>query len=82
MRLGVTVTTKIDKRAARRNRLKRRVREVFRRNRARMPIRPLDAVLIARSGATALGFAAVRHEVLQLFASAKLIEPLRRKTGS
>ena len=55
-RIGVTITKKIDKRAARRNRLRRRIREFFRLNRSRL--RPsTDIVVIALAGATEPGMA-------------------------
>jgi len=52
-RIGITVTTKVDKRAARRNRFKRAVREFFRRER-RFLLEPVDMVVIAMDGATEL----------------------------
>ena len=60
-RLGITVTSKIGC-AARRNRVKRVVREVFRRNRELFPDR-CEIVMVARSGADRLGYLEVRDEV-------------------
>lgn len=60
-RLGVTVTKRVAG-AVGRNRIKRLVREVFRRNRALFP-RRAEVVVIARRGADALDYAAVRGEV-------------------
>lgn len=54
-RLGITTTRKIDKRAARRNRFKRRVREYFRRERRRFE-RQADIVVIALEGACELSY--------------------------
>lgn len=46
-RLGLTVTTKIDKRAVVRNRIKRRMREIFRAMKSSLAT-PLDISVIAR----------------------------------
>jgi len=64
-RIGITVTTKIDKRAARRNRLRRRVREVFRQERSTL-VEPSDLVLIALRGATELSFDKILRQVRYL----------------
>ncbi len=58
-RLGITVTRKVSSSAVKRNRVKRVVREVFRRNRDLFPS-GCDIVFIARKGAPELGY----HEVL------------------
>lgn len=60
-RLGITVTKKIGN-AVVRNRVKRVLREVFRRNRALFP-RDTDVVFIAKQGAGELGYAEVLQEV-------------------
>ena len=60
-RLGVTVTRKVAG-AVGRNRIKRLVREAFRRNRALFP-EHCDLVLVARSSATKLDYAAVCAEL-------------------
>jgi ribonuclease P protein component len=60
-RLGITVTKKIGN-AVVRNRVKRVLREVFRRNRALFPP-GTDIVFIAKHGAGKLGYAAVLSEV-------------------
>ena len=60
-RLGVTVGRRVGS-AARRNRVKRLVREVFRRNRALFPD-DCDLVLVARPGSDRLDYAAVKSEV-------------------
>ena len=68
-RLGITVTTKVDKRAVRRNLLKRRVRELYR---AEPTLRaPFDVVVIARTGATDLARDEVERELCYLFRKAK-----------
>jgi ribonuclease P protein component len=60
-RLGVTVGRRVGG-AAQRNRVKRLVREVFRRNRRLFPP-DCDIVLVARPGAERLDYAAVKGEV-------------------
>lgn len=60
-RLGVTASRKVGG-SVRRNRVKRLVREVFRRNRAAFP-RGADLLVVARSGAAALDYAAARAEI-------------------
>ena len=62
-RLGVTITRKIDSRAVVRNRIRRRVREVFRLNRHLLE-RCCDIVVIARSHAQECSFADIRREIL------------------
>ena len=63
-RLGLVVSKRVDKRAAKRNLLKRRLREVFRLNRQRFP-KPIDLVVIARSDAAKLAFREVAGEILR-----------------
>lgn len=60
-RIGVTVTKKVAN-AVGRNRVKRLVRELFRRNRALFPPQT-DVVLVARPGAQALDYARLVAEV-------------------
>lgn len=61
LRLGVTVSRRVGD-SVRRNRVKRLVREVFRRNRALFPA-ACDVVVVARVGAATLDYAGVRNEV-------------------
>ena len=61
-RLGVTVTLKINKRAVVRNRIKRRIREVFRLNQAR--IEPVDIVVIARRDSPDCDFKEISRQIL------------------
>ena len=62
-RLGITVSTKIDKLAVGRNRFKRTIREVFRVNRHRLS-QHFDIVVIARKNATQCSFEDIRREFL------------------
>jgi ribonuclease P protein component len=73
-RLGLTVTRKIDKRAVYRNKLKRKLREVFRYTRPGL-IKPLDIVVVARQGACALSSAAIDAEFKTALRSHKLWKP-------
>lgn len=60
-RIGLTVTRKINPRSVHRNRLKRRLREVFRHARPGL-VRPLDIVVIARQGADTLTRGEIERE--------------------
>lgn len=66
-RLGITVTKKVAN-APGRNRTKRVLREVYRRNRARFPVAEL--VIIARPGAPKLGYAEALAELLDALPAA------------
>jgi ribonuclease P protein component len=63
-RLGLTVSRRVG-RAVRRNRVKRRVREWFRRHRARLP-EGRDVVVIARPGAAELESRELSRELAEL----------------
>ncbi|MGB5812914.1 MAG: ribonuclease P protein component [Polyangiales bacterium] len=60
-RLGITVTKKVGN-AVKRNRIKRVVREVFRRNRSMFP-RGFDVVFIAKAGAHTIEYDTVLREL-------------------
>lgn len=62
-RLAIAVTTKIEKRATIRNKIKRRLREIFRS--VRSNLRPaLDMVVVARRGVQDCDFEDYKREVL------------------
>ena len=71
-RLGITVTRKIDKRAARRNRIKRWVRECFRKQRSHFR-EQVDMVVIALDGAAELDYQQLTKELHGLFLRAGLL---------
>lgn len=64
-RLGVTVSSKVGNAVAR-NRIKRRVREVFRTRRSALRA-GLDLVVIAKQGADALTFHEIARELVPAF---------------
>jgi ribonuclease P protein component len=65
-RLGLVVTRRFGK-AVRRNRMKRLLREFFRRHQGRLPYR--DLVIMAKKGAEALSFSQVEQELGRLLLS-------------
>jgi len=75
-RLGITVPARVGG-AVLRNRIKRRLREVFRLNRGRVP-RGWDIVVNPRQGAGRVPFVSLEKEVMRLFPSqpppAKILE--------
>jgi ribonuclease P protein component len=73
-RLGITVTRRVAG-AVGRNRVKRLVREVFRRNRKLFPER-CELVLVARASALRLDYDALRRELAQ--AQAAMFRAARR----
>jgi ribonuclease P protein component len=80
-RLGVTVGRRVGC-AVRRNRIKRVVREVFRRNRELFPAN-CDVVLVARSGADRLDYGSVKDELTRAQpALARLLKQLPAQPGS
>jgi len=62
-RLGLVVTRRLG-RAAKRNRVKRVLREFFRRHRALLP--PRDLVILAKAGANTLSYFQVQEELGRL----------------
>ncbi len=65
-RLGLAVSRRADRRAVGRNRIKRLVRESFRRVRASLTAQ--DIVVLARAGAREAGNAALREDLARLWA--------------
>ncbi len=77
-RLGITVTRKVDKRAVRRNRLKRMMRECFRKIRGKL-LSDVDLVVIALAEACELDYHGARREFFYLLRRAGLLR--RRVQG-
>jgi ribonuclease P protein component len=65
-RLGLVVTRRLGK-AVQRNRVKRLLREFFRRHQAQLPA--VDLVIMAKQGAAALGYLQVEEELGRLLLS-------------
>jgi len=86
-RLGVTVSRRVAKQAVRRNRIKRWIREAFRRLPDRDTRRSLDIVVIARSQALTSSFASIQRQLGQFWnrmdnpPSAKRRRPRKRPSG-
>ena len=73
VRLGVTVSKRVDKHAVGRNRIRRQVREIFRVQRANLPAG--DYVVLALAAAARSDNAALRDELLSLFERARTLKP-------
>ena len=61
--MAIAVTTKIEKRATVRNLIKRRLRDIFRKNRHQLQP-PLDMLIVARRDIQTCNFSDYRREVL------------------
>ena len=72
-RLGFVISKKIAKRAHDRNRLKRRLREITRLHLLAGSLRPYDALVVARTAATAVDFGPLRAELTGLAVQAGLL---------
>lgn len=77
-RLGITITRKVHKRAVKRNLLKRRVREVFRKLHSFI-LEPLDIVVIAHKEATSIDYKEVKRELNYALRRLGLLEDKRNK---
>lgn len=62
-RIGITITTKVEKRAVLRNKLRRRIREIFRHLTAQITP-PMEMVVIARNDSCDLPFNELEREIL------------------
>ncbi|MCB0352617.1 MAG: ribonuclease P protein component [Bdellovibrionales bacterium] len=62
-RLAITVSTRVDKRAVARNRVKRLIRELFRNHQKSLPA-GFDILVIARKDAPSLSFLETRRQLL------------------
>jgi len=72
-RLGLVVSRKVDKRAVGRNRIKRVVREYFRR--VRSQLQPGAYVVLARAEAKTADSAQLRQTLERLFTRAGVLQP-------
>ena len=72
-RFGVTITTKVHKRAVRRNKLRRRLKDCYRVTRPKLVSGAYDIVIIARAGACELPFDKLRNEFKYLLYESKLL---------
>lgn len=61
-RIGITITKKISKKAVVRNKLRRRIREIFRLFREDL-VKHFDIVVIARQNADILGFDEIERQI-------------------
>ena len=76
-RIGVTITKKIDKRAARRNRLRRRVKEVFRKFNSKFE-HNADIVVVGLKNSTEVDFTQIKKDLVYLFYQSSLLKPLKK----
>lgn len=73
-RLGVTVSKRVDKLSVGRNRIRRQIKECFRLSRASLPAG--DYVVLAKPEAAKADNAALRAELLSLFARARTLKAM------
>jgi ribonuclease P protein component len=73
-RLGITVSKRVDKTSVGRQRIKRQVRECFRRQRPGLP--DLDLVVVAKAPAAAASNAELRGELEKLLQRVRALPPL------
>ena len=79
-RLGMTVSKRVDKRAAARNRIRRQIRETFRLQRAQLP--PGDYVFQAKPEAKLVDNPGLRQALLKLLARAAMTLKTPVATGT
>lgn len=72
-RIGITVTKKVHKLAVYRNKIKRLVREVYRKNKHLLN-KNYDFVIIAKSDATELTYAQVEKELFFIWQRTRLLK--------
>lgn len=77
-RLGITITTKIDKRAAVRNKLKRRIRYIFRTQQESFK-NPVDLVVIARQNSQLCSFDELKFEIIGMLRRGGLLIDSRKE---
>ena len=73
-RFTVVVSLKVSKKAVKRNKLKRRIREIIRNETLSKTKSGFDVVILTKPTLLNLNFAGLREAVLNLFKKAKLIE--------
>ena len=71
-RIGFIINTKVDKRATVRNRIKRRLREIFHRNLTNFT-RGVDLLVVIQKGAKELDFKQIEGEVIGLLKKMRLL---------
>jgi ribonuclease P protein component len=76
-RLGLAISKRVSKRAVERNRIKRLLRESFRRVRAQLP--PIDLVVMAREAAAGLPGPELLAEIDALW---RRLPPLKHEDGA
>ena len=62
-RLGITITTKVEPRSVGRNKIKRRIREIFRLNKHQLT-EAIDLVIIGKQGVSKCTYKEIEKEIL------------------
>lgn len=71
-RIGITISKKVDKRAVKRNSLKRKIKEIFRHIKADL-LHIADIVIIAQAGACEMDSKQIKAELIKGLQRAKLL---------